>query len=247
MSQFDYIRGHERIADAPRPVAHLTNRSNQSNRVLKLDLVVAAEIETFYPSRRLDRAMQRMPPRPLRCSFPEGSVFAHPAALPFADASFDAVECLDQLELIRRDEELLAEIARVLRVGGKLTLRVPSTGPLAGFDSYNLSRYLVDVSHHGVRPHEPNEIGWRKHYSEADLRAMAANAGLSVVSVCRSRFIISELLELGAQTRYRWWSDNPDAYRLAHRTLDRIRRIEDRLRFPAGYLITIEAVRPNGA
>jgi hypothetical protein len=103
---------------------------------------------------------------------------------------------------------------------------------------------LVDVSHHGVRPHEPSEIGWRKHYSETDLKAMLDKAGLTVASMRRSRFIVSEALEFIAQTRYRWRTDNPAAYQRAHRGIDRVRRFEDRLCFPGGFLITAAARKP---
>jgi SAM-dependent methyltransferase len=214
-------------------------------RRLAVEVVTDVELEHFYPIRRQDRAGQRTPPRPLRCSLSEGIVFAHPAALPFPDASFDAIDCLDQLELIRREEDLLAEFVRVLRPGGTLTLRVPATGPLAGFDSFNLSRYLVDASHHGFRPPEPSETGWRKHYSENDLTAMLAKADLTVTSMHRSRFIISELLEFIVQTRFRWWKFDPRAYHRAHRKLDRVRAFEDRLHIRGGFLITVVAGKPS--
>jgi len=244
--EFDYIRAHESTSHESRPVTALTNRRSECRR-LAVELVVDAKLETFYAVRCPGRAEQRTPPRPLRCSVPEGIVFAHPAALPFPDSSFDAIACLDQLELTRREEDLLGEFARVLRPGGKLTLRVPATGALAGFDSFNLSRYLVDVSHHGVRAHEPSEVGWRKHYSEADLSAMLAKAGLAVTSTRRSRLIISELLEFIVQTRYRWLKDDPAAYERAHRKIDRIRAFEDRLHIPGGFLITVVAAKPRAS
>lgn len=46
-------------------------------------------------------------------------------ALPFADASFDAVLCVDVLEHIGDDRRALRELHRVLRPGGWALLRVP--------------------------------------------------------------------------------------------------------------------------
>lgn len=46
--------------------------------------------------------------------------------LPFAEASFDSVTCLDVLEHIPRPEEAVRELARVLRPGGLLILQTPS-------------------------------------------------------------------------------------------------------------------------
>ena len=143
-----------------------------------------------------------------------------------------------------REEDLLEEIARVLAPGGKFVLRVPATGALAGFDAYNLSRYFIDITRHGHHPSETNEIGWRKHYPTEDLTAMITKVGLTVTSVVRSRLIISELLEFAIQTRWRWLEYRPEAYRAAHRNLERVRRFEDRIRFAGGFLVTIEAIKP---
>ncbi|HTQ50196.1 MAG TPA: class I SAM-dependent methyltransferase [Candidatus Acidoferrales bacterium] len=52
-------------------------------------------------------------------------VYYDGAALPFADASFDAVICSEVLEHIFTPEEFLREIHRVLRPAGRLLLTVP--------------------------------------------------------------------------------------------------------------------------
>ncbi len=50
-------------------------------------------------------------------------------ALPFADGSFDAIVCAEVLEHVHDYRRVLAEIARVLRAGGRLAVSVPRYGP----------------------------------------------------------------------------------------------------------------------
>lgn len=63
-------------------------------------------------------------------------VFADAACLPFADASIDTVLCLEVIEHVRAPNHMLAEIARVLRPGGRLFLSMPFLYPIhdAPFD-----------------------------------------------------------------------------------------------------------------
>lgn len=52
-------------------------------------------------------------------------VFYDGGALPFAPASFDGILCSQVLEHVFTPEELLRDLARVLRPGGRLVLTVP--------------------------------------------------------------------------------------------------------------------------
>lgn len=88
---------------------------------------------------------------------------------PFPDASFDAVVLLDQLALTVKEEEALAEAARVLRPGGKLLLRVPAEGRTAWLDGFNLYRYVQETSRRGRRHPAVAGVGWRRHYPRPDL------------------------------------------------------------------------------
>ncbi|MEW5901196.1 MAG: class I SAM-dependent methyltransferase [Acidobacteriota bacterium] len=49
-------------------------------------------------------------------------------SLPFSDASFDLVLCLDYLEHVERDHLVISEISRVLKKGAELILVTPQTG-----------------------------------------------------------------------------------------------------------------------
>ena len=50
-------------------------------------------------------------------------------ALPFADATFDYVVCAEVLEHLHDDARAMAELARVLRPGGRIAVTVPRWGP----------------------------------------------------------------------------------------------------------------------
>ena len=86
-------------------------------------------------------------------------VFADGACLPFADASVDGVVCLEVIEHVRDAPALLAEIARVLRSGGRAWLSMPFM-------------YPVHDSPHDYR-----------RYTCFGLRQGLENAGLKVVSM----------------------------------------------------------------
>lgn len=82
-------------------------------------------------------------------------VFADAARLPVADGTVDVVVCLEVLEHVRHPQQVLAEIARVLRPGGRLCLSMPFLYPIhdAPFDFQRLTRYglVRDIERVGLR------------------------------------------------------------------------------------------------
>lgn len=62
-------------------------------------------------------------------------------AVPFADASFDTLVCLDVIEHVEDDARLVQEFQRVLRPGGQLVLTVPALQMLYGQRDKNIGHY----------------------------------------------------------------------------------------------------------
>lgn len=73
-------------------------------------------------------------------------------SLPFDDSSFDIVTMLAVLEHIEKEQDILREVHRVLKPGGKLILTVPSvwSQPILEFLSYKLKI----VSEAEIRDHK---------------------------------------------------------------------------------------------
>lgn len=83
-------------------------------------------------------------------------VFADAHSLPFADASFDALVCLEVLEHVMDPAQVLREIARVLKPGGRAWLSMPFLYPLhdAPFDFQRYTEFGLrrDLAKAGLQP-----------------------------------------------------------------------------------------------
>jgi SAM-dependent methyltransferase len=87
---------------------------------------------------------------------------AYVEELPFADATFDVVTCLDVVEHTPDDRATLAELRRVTRPGGLLLVTVPAYQALWSW-------------------HDEVNLHFRR-YDRSSLRAAAREAGWSVVA-----------------------------------------------------------------
>jgi SAM-dependent methyltransferase len=104
-------------------------------------------------------------------------------SLPFPDATFDCVTCIEVLEHIPSNlrSAALVEIGRVLRPGGKLVLRVPHAGLFAWMDAANLRFRLPGLYkllfRQGRRdagyPNGSADVVWHQHFKESDLIELA--------------------------------------------------------------------------
>ena len=162
---------------------------------------------------------------------------------PFPDGAYDAVLLLDELALTVREEEALAEAARVLRPGGVLLLRDPASGRVAWLDGYNAYRYLRDITRRGRLLPEVAGIGWRRHYPRADLRGLL-QPHFHVREMRASGLGLSDAARLAISLLWRWAlrSERGDA---AIRAIPRaLARLEGRFA-PAGrgYWLVVAAER----
>lgn len=86
-------------------------------------------------------------------------VWSLAAALPFADGAFDTVLCTQVLEHVPAPDALMAEVARVLRPGGRLVLSAPQVWFLheEPHDYYRFTRFGLEAMCHRARL-EPLEL-----------------------------------------------------------------------------------------
>jgi SAM-dependent methyltransferase len=164
---------------------------------------------------------------------------------PFADAAYDAVVLLDELALTVREEEALAEAARVLRSHGRLLLRVPATGVLAWLDGFNAYRYLRETTGRGAPLPEMAGVGWRRHYSRADVRALLA-PHFRVVAMQGSGIGLTDAARLAMLGCWRWALRSRRGDAATRRLTGRLTRLEGGWRIGRfGYsLVTVAERRP---
>jgi 2-polyprenyl-6-hydroxyphenyl methylase/3-demethylubiquinone-9 3-methyltransferase len=74
-------------------------------------------------------------------------------ALPYDDASFDAVVCVDVLEHVADLHRVLSEIARTMRPGGLLLFDTINRNPLARFASITIAEDMLRLLPRGT--HDP--------------------------------------------------------------------------------------------
>jgi SAM-dependent methyltransferase len=122
------------------------------------------------------QARARLPEADLRT----GSV----AELPFADATFDLVTCMDVLEHLPEDlrAPALEEARRVLRPNGHLVIETPHQGTFQVLDAQNLRHRFPALYRRalgrGVRDAayaDRQEVVWHQHFTRDELLALAGD------------------------------------------------------------------------
>ena len=128
--------------------------------------------------------------------------------LPFDDDQFNSITVLDVLEHIYEQTELLAELNRVLKAGGKLIVTVPRQHLFSFLDTGNfkflfprLHRWYYCFSHSSEeyqRRYVSNPDGligdisikkrWHEHFSRKKLRKLLTKAGFSIIDFDGSGF-----------------------------------------------------------
>ncbi|MEM6945468.1 MAG: bifunctional 2-polyprenyl-6-hydroxyphenol methylase/3-demethylubiquinol 3-O-methyltransferase UbiG [Pseudomonadota bacterium] len=94
-------------------------------------------------------------------------------ALPYADASFDVVVCVDVLEHVESVPRVLDEVARVLRPGGVFCFDTINRNPLAGFVVVTVAERILGMLPRGT--HDPALF-----IRPSELRSMLEERGFAV-------------------------------------------------------------------
>jgi SAM-dependent methyltransferase len=107
------------------------------------------------------------------------SAVADVRALPFTDASFDAIYSMGTIEHFDETEQAVAEMARVLKPGGRAIVGVPNR-----HDPFLRPLMATAMQAAGLYAY-----GYEKSYSRRALRQMLERAGLTVVAETAILFI----------------------------------------------------------
>ncbi len=157
-------------------------------------------------------------------------VRGHLAALPFGDAEFDAVAVAGTLEHVVADDDALDELARVLRPGGLLFLRVPQDDRFAWLDAQNLYTYVAGTSHRGEPLAGKPALRFRRHYGYGELLAELDRRHLKPRIVTTEGWGVGETLTLGVLVTCRFLFRSPQMERRARSWIAPLVRGERRLR-----------------
>ena len=103
--------------------------------------------------------------------------------LPFPDASFGCVTCIEVLEHVPEHlrKTAFGEMHRVLRPGGRLVVRVPHAGMFQGLDPNNLRfrfprlyrRFVGAGQRDAGYSAKSDDVVWHKHFTAAELQELA--------------------------------------------------------------------------
>ncbi len=167
-------------------------------------------------------------------------------ALPFRDATFDLVIAHATLEFAHDDRQAVGELARVLRVDGRLIVRLPRRGRLAGVDALNLYRYTREMSGHGDIAPESLPIGWRRHYGPDDLDAVFTRPDLEVSSVVSGGLGLGEAAYWPGLVLTRSIVDRPVLTRRLGEIYARMGDLDEALPGPATLVVTARRSEPPG-
>lgn len=168
-------------------------------------------------SAALDKARQNLPHADLLAAGAE--------ELPFPDASFDCVTCIEVLEHIPANlrEQALAEMRRVVRPGGRLVLRVPHAGLFAFLDSNNL-RFRIPRLYNALLKHGRRDAGyaggsedivWHHHFTRAELRELLRD-GWELESSRTGGLLLFPISDIALWPFYRLQRTNNVLYRALH-------------------------------
>jgi len=122
---------------------------------------------------------------------------SHADSLPFEEATFDFVICLELLSYCQQPEQVAKEIRRVIKPGGATLISVESAyGALIADGSLTLADTVAILSHEPIL--KPGDA-YIKYFTPEELRAMLLKAGFKPKKVFASHYTSSGPLERLAQ------------------------------------------------
>ena len=160
--------------------------------------------------------------------------------LPFDDASFSSITILDVLEHVYQQPELLAELNRVLKDGGKLIVTVPGQHFFSFLDMGNFKFRFPRLHRCYYRlRHSPEEyeyhyvsnpdglIGdisarkrWHEHFSRPKLQKLLTEAGFTVIDFDGAGFFNRVIRNVN---HFLQW------LKPAHKALEKLKSLDNRL------------------
>ena len=162
------------------------------------------------------------------------------------DASVDEIHAGDAISRVIDEAAWLAELARVLRPGGSLHLRVSAGGPLAWYDTRNIYRYVTDILGRGDNPDDTLPTGWNRHYGMDDILALLIDAGLTNLQVRRAGFGLAEAPQLAGLMVGNFLLGKRDMELRLHPLRQAMERVDARIPVPAiGTMLTLTATRAD--
>ncbi|MCP9494499.1 MAG: class I SAM-dependent methyltransferase [Pyrinomonadaceae bacterium MAG19_C2-C3] len=154
---------------------------------------------------------------------------AEAGTLPFPDASFDCVTCIEVLEHIKAKARAksLAEMRRVLRPGGRLILRVPHAGLFAFLDANNFrfrapklySKLLRQGQRDAGYANQSEDVVWHHHFTRDELIALLGD-GWEVKTIRTGGLLLFPLADIAGFPFYRLKRINNSAFKLLQRIAD---------------------------
>ena len=108
--------------------------------------------------------------------------------LPFKDNFFNAVLVLDVLEHLKKPEQALKEIKRVLIKDGIFYLVIPIEASLATFDGWFKKSFGINL--------KKKPIGHIQQFNRNDIKKLLNKAGFKILSIYYSHHLIYQLYSL---------------------------------------------------
>jgi SAM-dependent methyltransferase len=181
----------------------------------------------FYPAMRLFGVeINSVALAKARENLPNADLQAAGAGkLPFPDAHFDCVTCIEVLEHIPAGmrRQALAEMQRVVRPGGRLVLRVPHAGLFTFLDSNNLRfrlpRVYKALLRNGRRDagyaRGPEDIVWHHHFTREELHELLGD-GWKLEASRTGGLLLFPISDIALWPFYRLQRTNNVLYRALH-------------------------------